>query len=156
MTEPTERAAIPTIIPTILLVEDDPELREELAEWLRTEGFAVTATANGKEALAVLEDHLSPSVILTDLLMPVMNGWELRTALKGRPETAHIPVVVMSGAVSRDPRSPYYIDVDDFVSKPISPDDLLEKLRQLPARPRSVDPKVGVAEPKVAVLESKR
>ena len=122
---------------SILLVEDDPELCEELADALRTQGFEVVAAANGREALARLAgEDAAPSVILTDLLMPVMNGWELRAALKERAETAHIPVVVMSGAVSRDPRSPYYIDVDDFVTKPINLDDLLAKLRRLPADPR--------------------
>jgi CheY-like chemotaxis protein len=117
---------------SILLVEDDRELCEELADALRTQGFEVFPTANGREALARLaHDGAPPSVILTDLLMPVMNGWELRAALKERSETARIPVVVMSGAVSRDPRSPYYIDVDDFVTKPINLDDLLMKLRRL-------------------------
>lgn len=121
---------------SILLVEDDPELCEELAAALRTQGFEVVATANGREALARLaHDAARPTVILTDLLMPVMNGWELRAALKERSETASIPVVVMSGAVSRDPRSPYYIDVDDFVTKPINLDDLLTKLRRLPGDP---------------------
>jgi CheY-like chemotaxis protein len=122
---------------SILLVEDDPELCEELADALRTQGFEVVTTANGREALACLADAgAPPSVILTDLLMPVMNGWELRAALKERSETARIPVVVMSGAVSRDPRSPYYIDVDDFITKPINLDDLLAKLTRLPADPR--------------------
>jgi CheY-like chemotaxis protein len=126
-----------TTVHSILLVEDDAELREELADALRTHGFEVTATANGREALACLADGTArPCVILTDLLMPVMNGWELRAALKDRSETARLPVVVMSGAVSRDPRSPYYIDVDDFVTKPINLDDLLTKLRRLPGDPR--------------------
>jgi CheY-like chemotaxis protein len=121
---------------SILLVEDDAELCEELADALRTLGFEVFPTANGREALARLaHDTAPPSVILTDLLMPVMNGWELRAALKERSETARIPVVVMSGAVSRDPRSPYYIDVDDFVAKPINLDDLLMKLRRLHGDP---------------------
>jgi CheY-like chemotaxis protein len=122
---------------SILLVEDDRELCEELADALRTQGFEVFPTANGREALARLANGTAPpSVILTDLLMPVMNGWELRAALKERSETARIPVVVMSGAVSRDPRSPYYIDVDDFVTKPINLDDLLMKLRRLHGDPR--------------------
>lgn len=130
-------ASSATAVRSILLVEDDPELCEELAEALRTQGFEVVTTSNGREALARLGDETThPSVILTDLLMPIMNGWELRAALKERPETARIPVVVMSGAVSRDPRSPYYIDVDDFVTKPINLDDLLVKLRRLPGDPR--------------------
>ena len=121
----------------VLIIDDDDELRESLAEALSSEGYDVTVAANGREGLdrlaKNLENNQLPSVVLLDLLMPVMNGWEFCTAVKGDPATAGIPIVGMSGAVSRDPESPYFIAVDDFLAKPINLPELLAKLRTLGA-----------------------
>ena len=116
----------------ILLVDDDGDLREGVAEALEASGHAVVRAANGKEALAALRDGELPGVILLDLLMPVMNGWQFCKQQKGDPALARIPVIAMSAAVSKDPSSPYYIEVDDFIAKPIDLDDLLSKLGTLP------------------------
>lgn len=121
----------------VLIVDDDDELRDTLAEALSVEGYDVTVASNGREALdrlaTNLKDNQLPSVVLLDLLMPVMNGWEFCAAVKGDPATAQIPIVGMSGAVSRDPESPYFIAVDDFLAKPINLPELLAKLRALGA-----------------------
>lgn len=115
----------------VLIVDDDTDLREALAEALVEAGYAVTVASNGREGLDRLKskDHPLPCVVLLDLLMPVMNGWEFCAAVKCDPTMAQIPIVGMSGAVSRDPASPYFIAVDDFVAKPINMTDLLAKLR---------------------------
>jgi CheY-like chemotaxis protein len=118
----------------ILLVDDDGDLRRGLSEALEEAGYAVTASANGRDALATLRQQPPPDVILLDLLMPVMNGWQFCHAKKADPTTAAIPVIAMSAAVSRDPRSPYYIDVDDFVAKPLDLAELLTKLAPWGAR----------------------
>ena len=116
----------------ILLVDDDGDLREGVAEALEASGHAVVRAANGKEALAALRDGELLGVILLDLGMPVMNGWQFCKQQKGDPALARIPVIAMSAAVSKDPSSPYYIEVDDFIAKPIDLDDLLSKLGTLP------------------------
>jgi CheY-like chemotaxis protein len=120
----------------ILLVDDDPDLRQSLAEALEEAGYSVERAANGQEALEVLRGSAErPSVILLDLLMPVMNGWQFCQLKQRDPAVATIPVIAMSAAVSKDPNSPYYIEVDDFLAKPVAFDDLVDKLERLTARP---------------------
>jgi CheY-like chemotaxis protein len=113
---------------TVLIVEDDIDLREALAEALVDAGYAVTVASNGREGLDRLKTDGLPCVVLLDLLMPVMNGWEFCATVKNDPATAQLPILGMSGAVSRDPASPYFIAVDDFVAKPINMTELLAKL----------------------------
>jgi CheY-like chemotaxis protein len=112
----------------LLLVDDDDELRSSMSEALESAGFVVTAASNGREAFARLASAALPDVILLDLLMPVMNGWQFCEERKKVPELATIPIIAMSAAVSKDPRSPYYLDVDDFVVKPVELDELFAKL----------------------------
>jgi len=117
----------------ILLVDDDAELRDALAAALPEVGYDVVSAANGREALDLLKARPLPRVIVLDLLMPVMNGWDFCDAARGDPTMGKIPIVVTSGAVSRDPSSPYFIDVDDFITKPFGLDELLVKIRRLSA-----------------------
>ncbi len=81
----------------VLVVEDDEDIRADLAAILRVKGFAVDEAANGKEALARLHGGARPCVIVLDLMMPVMNGWELRAEMLSELALAEIPVVVVSG-----------------------------------------------------------
>jgi CheY-like chemotaxis protein len=79
---------------TVLVVDDDPGVRRCLGEFLESEGYKVLSAPNGRAALAVLEDEL-PSVILIDLAMPVMSGWQLLDALAHYPDLARIPRILM-------------------------------------------------------------
>jgi CheY-like chemotaxis protein len=83
---------------TILIVEDDDEIRELLAEMLGEEGYAVVTASDGREALTRLEAGLAPRLVVLDLMMPNMDGWSLRAAMLEDPTLARIPVVVLSGA----------------------------------------------------------
>lgn len=112
----------------ILLIDDDADLRESMSEALGGAGFVVSCAANGREALDRLSSGELPDVILLDLLMPVMNGWQFCEERKRDPRLVAIPVIAMSAAVSKDPWSPYYLDVEDFVAKPIALEDLIVKL----------------------------
>jgi CheY-like chemotaxis protein len=85
------------MVGSVLVVEDDEDIRADLAAILRVKGFSVEEAANGREALARLRDGARPCVMVLDLMMPVMNGWELRTAMLGEQALAAIPVVVVSG-----------------------------------------------------------
>ena len=89
----------------LLLVEDDDDLREDFALILRSRGYRVEVAANGAEALARLRARAPlPCIILLDLMMPVMSGWELRSAQLADPVLAGIPVIVLTAASPRDPR----------------------------------------------------
>ncbi len=83
----------------VLIVEDDVEIRTELALVLADEGHVVHEAADGAIALAWLERAPAlPAVILLDLMMPVMDGWEFRKRQRGHPRLQHVPVVVISAA----------------------------------------------------------
>lgn len=82
----------------ILLVEDDDDIRDDLAELLMDEGYRVVTATNGQEAWEELQAIGSdPCVILLDLMMPVMSGWDFRQRQLSDPRVARVPVVVMTG-----------------------------------------------------------
>lgn len=82
----------------VLIVDDDPDVRETLGEVLRDEGYATLAASHGAEALDQLRAGARPDVILLDLMMPVMDGWEFRARQRDEPAWAHIPVVVITAS----------------------------------------------------------
>jgi two-component system response regulator CpxR len=77
-------------------VDDDDSIREVLAEILRDEGYDVACAGNGEQALSELRQHGYPDLMLLDLMMPVMSGWELLEVLQASSELSRIPVVVVS------------------------------------------------------------
>jgi len=105
-------------VPRLALVVDDSMLiRHTVCRFLEERGFAVESASNGQEALEVL-NRISPDLIVTDMQMPRMGGSELITALKNKPETAKIPVVIVAGRASgfdaTEKRADYaiYKDID--------------------------------------------
>jgi CheY-like chemotaxis protein len=112
----------------ILVVDDDMDIRETLAQILEFEGFNVICASNGQEAIERLKS-VRPNLILLDLMMPVMDGYEFRIAQKARPEIAEIPVIVLSadGNVKQKAAA---ADVQAFLRKPIELETLLAAIRQ--------------------------
>ena len=110
----------------VLIVEDDPDTREMLGRFLELEGFEVEKASNGREALATLRAGERASVILLDLMMPVMDGWQFRAEQRSDPVLSQIPVVVVTAAGPRTRVPP--IDADAWLPKPIDLDVLLETL----------------------------
>ena len=82
--------------PELLVVDDDADLRGTLSDVLQEAGYHVRTAVHGGDALARMQDGPLPDLILLDLLMPVMNGWDFMAELKARPGLAAIPVVVTS------------------------------------------------------------
>ena len=107
---------------TVLIVEDDPDTREMLGRFLELEGYEVETAANGKQALDRLEAGARARVIVLDLMMPIMDGWQFRKEQIRREHIAGIPVIVVSAA-GRDRIS--QIDADAYLSKPVDLDELL-------------------------------
>ena len=105
----------------VLVVEDHADTRESIAELLENEGHAHHQAADGQQALAWLGEQTElPCLILLDLRMPVMDGWDFLTAVRSVPEWARIPVVVVSATVERDAPNPV-LPVKAFCSKPMEP-----------------------------------
>jgi CheY-like chemotaxis protein len=126
--------------PELLLVDDDQELRELLAVTLRERGFSVVTAGNGQEALDRLRSAALPAAVLLDLNMPTMNGWQFCAAKKADAALKALPVIVLSAAANKDPASPYYLDVDEVVIKPIAIEPLLLAIERLLDRSRKRTP----------------
>jgi CheY-like chemotaxis protein len=109
----------------VFLVEDDADTREMIGRFLELEGFAVESASNGQEALARLTSGAQPCVILLDLMMPVMDGWEFRQHQISHTALADIPVIVFSAAGRERMRQ---IEANDYLSKPVDLDELLKRI----------------------------
>lgn len=112
----------------ILLVEDDDGLGAILAAVLQDQGYAVARVSNGREALQRLATGRPPRLILLNLVMPLMNGWDLREQLKKLPELAEIPVVVLSG-VSHLEKKAAALGATDSFTKPYNIKALVDTVR---------------------------
>ncbi|MBS2032414.1 MAG: response regulator [Deltaproteobacteria bacterium] len=115
---------------TVLIAEDDEAIRDGLSMSLEIEGYRVLIAADGREALELLPTIEAPCLLLLDLLMPVMNGWELLEAKNADPALAPIPVVVLSSADEKQ-RLP---GVAAFVPKPYELDKVINAIRQFCGR----------------------
>ena len=114
---------------SVMIVEDDPDTREMLERFLELEGFEVRTAANGQLALESLQADSALSVILLDLMMPVMNGWQFREAQTSDPKIAGIPVVVVTAAGAKDDIPA--IEADAWLSKPVDLDRLLATIGEI-------------------------
>lgn len=104
---------------TVLVVDDEPDIRESLRDALEDEGYNVVTAANGREALTVLPGLSRPLAMILDIIMPVMSGVELYAAIQSDPQLATIPVVVSTSDPSRAPAGVL------LMRKPIDLDRLL-------------------------------
>jgi len=107
----------------ILVVEDNDDVREMMAVTLELEGHEVATAVNGRDALNKLHSGEKPCLILLDLMMPVMNGWEFRRALDRDPELRDVPVVVVSAATGDMVKK---TEAVAYLPKPLDMDRLLD------------------------------
>ncbi len=123
--------------PLILVVDDYEDAREMYAEYLRFCGFRVAEARNGNEALEQAFS-LMPNLILMDLSLPGMDGWEATRQLKADPRTARIPVVALTGhALAGASEGAKRAGCDSFVTKPCLPDDLVVEVRRMLGLPQT-------------------
>jgi CheY-like chemotaxis protein len=117
--------------PRILLVDDERDNREVLELVLAWEGFQISQADGGKEALAMVALQL-PDLILLDIMMPWMTGYEVLAKLKADPATKDIPVMMVSAIMDPSAKGrALTAGAADFVSKPIDRDDLVRRVRNL-------------------------
>lgn len=111
---------------TILIVEDEKDIRDTYALALEIEGYTVVCAANGKDGLDLLPRTQGPCLILLDLMMPVMNGWEFLKAMRKNDVLAVIPVVVVSafGELAKCE------NIENILKKPIELDTLLNIVKK--------------------------
>ena len=121
----TEKSAL------ILVVDDYQDAREMYAEYLQFSGFRVAEARNGNEAVEKAFS-LKPDLILMDLSLPGMDGWEATRRLKSDEATRHIPIVALTGhALAGASEGAKKAGCDSFVTKPCLPDDLVVEVRRM-------------------------
>ena len=115
----------------ILVVEDDHVIRELLVVNLKMEGHEAVTAADGNEALDVVA-RTHPDVVLLDMMLPGLDGWEVTSRLKGDSETSAIPIVALSArAMQADIDRGRELGVDHYVTKPFDPIDLMQLVGSL-------------------------
>jgi CheY-like chemotaxis protein len=120
----------------VLVVDDDPDIRETLREVIEAEGFAVVCAESGAAALDLLRRGLRPALVVLDLMMPAMSGWDLLAAVRADRALADLPVAVISAAGERAPPK----GATHFLRKPVALDALIDLIRDARARaPRRRD-----------------
>jgi two-component system cell cycle response regulator DivK len=122
--------------PLVLVVDDFQDNREMYAEYLAFSGFRVIQAANGQEALDQAFAN-QPDIIIMDLSLPVMDGWEATRRLKADGRTHTIPVVALTGhAMQGHSKGAIEAGCDSFVAKPCLPDQLVAEIRKMLSTPR--------------------
>jgi CheY-like chemotaxis protein len=106
--------------PNILVVEDDEDAREAMVALLQMKGYHAVPAGNGREALDYLDQAPAPDLIILDLWMPVMDGWQFRSEQVRNPRLAHIPVIVVTALADRAD-----VDANEIIIKPVDVDHLL-------------------------------
>lgn len=133
----TNRATEDRVTPLVLVVDDYEDAREMYAEYLLVSGYRVAMARDGREAIAEAI-ALLPDVVLMDLSLPGLDGWEATRQLKANPLTRHIPVVALTGhALSNAAEGARAAGCDAFVLKPCLPDEVLVEVKRMLDRPRS-------------------
>ena len=116
----------------ILLVEDNEMNREMLLHRLERRGFSVAVAKNGQEAIDKLRSHELPDVILMDMSMPVLDGWEATRIIKSNIQFQKIPIIGLSAnALDSDRARAEKVGCNSYVTKPINIEDLVEKISNI-------------------------
>jgi CheY-like chemotaxis protein len=121
--------------PTILIVEDEPEIRNVMQESLESIGLNILTAANGQEALEKLGNNLGVSLILLDLMMPVMNGWQFLSAIEKNSLLNKIPILVVT--VFSDQAKD--LNVRGILKKPFDLNDLINEVNGI-LKPTAISP----------------
>jgi len=117
--------------PTILIVEDDPLMVTFLDEYLSSD-FKTHVMTSALDALRLLEEEMSPVMVILDLFMPEMNGFEFLKEVRSNPKLNRLPILVLSGSEKSEDRvRAFELGADDFVIKPFNPLELMARVRNL-------------------------
>jgi DNA-binding response OmpR family regulator len=121
---------------TVLVIDDDPVIVKLLRVNFELEGFNVISAGDGLEGVEKARNE-RPDVVISDIMMPEMNGLELVSTLKSDPATADLPVLLLSAkAQMTDVQRGFELGADDYVTKPFDPIELIDKVTALAAAAR--------------------
>lgn len=113
---------------TILLIEDNNEIRENTCELLELEGYNVLLAENGKAGLTLAKEQ-KPNIIISDILMPEVSGYDVVRGLKADPETADIPFIFLTASAEKsEAEAGLGMGAMDYIRKPFDPEELFEAI----------------------------
>ena len=114
-----------------ILIVDDAEFNVDLLEQLLEDKYQLIVAVNGREAVEKAVEH-KPDLILMDIAMPVMDGYDATREIKGNPELSHVPIMaITSHAMEGDRQKTLDAGCDDYLAKPIDEDELMDKVTKL-------------------------
>jgi len=123
-------------MPRVLVIDDDPVILELLRVNFEIEGFEVVSAGDGREGLETAK-RAKPDVILSDIMMPRMDGLALVTALRGEPKTKAVPIILLSAkAQNAEVKAGLEAGADDYVTKPFDPLELIDRVNGVLAKAR--------------------
>jgi two-component system, OmpR family, response regulator VicR len=116
----------------IMVVDDEPDLLEVVKLILESDGYQVVTAGGGQEALDKLEKE-KPELVLLDIIMPKMDGWEVFSRIKSNPKTTDIPVIMLTAKDQRIDKliGLHVVRVDDYITKPFGRSELLERIKRV-------------------------
>jgi CheY-like chemotaxis protein len=117
-------------MPAVLIVDDDPALRAFVRARLELEGYVVREAGSADEGLSALEEQ-SPDLILLDVMMPRVDGWEMLRRVQERHGVGSIPVLMFSGKVDASSAEASSRGAHGFIGKPFDPEQLIESTKQM-------------------------
>lgn len=117
----------------VLVADDEPALRKLLKTNMELEGYETLEASNGAEVLACVERD-NPDIILLDIMMPVMDGWEVMTALAANPEYEQKVILVSAKASDDAQLQGWELGADEYITKPFDLESLLQRVRDVAAR----------------------
>ena len=130
---------------SILIVDDSPYIVDGLVALLKRKGFKPIAAHSGDEAISLLSAN-KPDLILLDIMMEPMDGWETLEKIKANPETRDLPGLMFSAKkITPEEAQEHSLNIEDFVSKPVNPTQLLNSIKQIFERRSNVKLEAGVA-----------
>lgn len=115
----------------ILVIDDEDSIRDFVSQVLADENYEVATARNGAQALELINKGCQPKLILLDMRMPIMNGWDFAKAYRQLP-VKHVPIVVMTAATDASVFASE-VKADSFLAKPFNLDDLLDKVSKFSA-----------------------
>lgn len=122
----------------ILIVEDDEDIIEMISYNLEKEGFSISSVLNGEEAVRQV-NAWKPDLVILDLMLPRMNGFEVCKTLRGRDGTSHVPIIMLTAkSQEADKIVGLELGADDYVTKPFSPRELVARIKAVLRRSRSL------------------
>lgn len=122
--------------PYILVVDDDPDILDNITTVLETQPFRLATARDGKKCMEMIEQEI-PDLLILDLLMPRMDGWGVIREMRSEPRYAHVPIMVLTTVVEDASRRRYELetgiamDVQEYVQKPVMPGELIRRVEKL-------------------------